>query len=123
MRRRNHLLRQCSDPRCGGISWRRKTHGLVANPKFSTIGPQRSGYDPYKGGFAGAVLPQQRVDLSALKREIDLIERSGAGEALSDAAKASNASAFTVTGVMLYLGTAKKTFAAKISKSCPGLAQ
>ena len=96
---------------------------LGRESEFSTIGPQRSRYDPYKGGFAGAILPQQRMDLSALKREIDLIERGGAGEALSDAANSSNALAFALIEVMLYLGTAKKTFVAKISGSCPGLAQ
>jgi hypothetical protein len=51
------------------------------------IGRVDAGEDLDQGGLAGAILPEQRVDLAGANREIHVRERHHPGKLLSDAAK------------------------------------
>ena len=61
--------------------------GLAADADFAAIGLVDAGEDLHQRGLAGAVLADQRGDLSGIERQADIVERSHAGEGFGDAGK------------------------------------
>jgi hypothetical protein len=68
------------------VADRREADRLAANLDRSVVIGQDAAQDAHQGGLAGAVLPQQRVHLARMKRQIDAEKDGHAVEALGDRA-------------------------------------
>ena len=58
---------------------------LALELELAGVGRKGAGDDVDQGGFAGAVLAEQNMNLTMAKIEIDAVERHHAGETLADA--------------------------------------
>ena len=59
-------------------------HGLAAHHQLSGVGGDRAGHDFDQGGFAGAVLSDERVDFPREEIERHALERPNAGKTLGN---------------------------------------
>ena len=82
-----NFLRNESDPLPLGIVWRVKSNGLSADENLAGEGSMR--IDPiedlHQSGFAGAVLPDHRMNLASRNSQRDIAERSNPGKIFADA--------------------------------------
>jgi len=60
--------------------------GTPIQENLSLVGPQNPGEDVHEGGFAGAVLADDGVNLAASNLKIDTVVGENAGELLRDPA-------------------------------------
>src|SRR5712691_444148 len=66
------------------IAGRMEAHGYALDEGRPIVGLVQAGEDVHQRALAGAVLPEQRVDLAVAQVEIDMIVRDEAREALDD---------------------------------------
>ena len=83
----HEMLVDHADSRGHGIAGAGELHRLVVDEDLSPIGVVESVEDIHHGGFAGAVLTQQSVDLARLDGEIDVVVRHERSEHLGHPAK------------------------------------
>src|SRR5260370_35653443 len=67
-------------------AWARDMRNLAIDENFTTIGVNQPIQDIHQGGFASAILANQRVNLAFTHFEIDMIVSNNTGPRLGDAA-------------------------------------
>ncbi len=72
------------DAKADGIQRRPESHLLPVNVDPAFVGLEQPEQDLHQGGLAGAVLPQDGVDLARTNLEVDVIIGDDPGESLGD---------------------------------------
>ncbi len=70
-----------------GVGGTPEVHGLAVEEDLALVGPVQPEQDVHERRLAGAVLPEQGVDLSALDGEVHVLVGDDAREPLGDAAQ------------------------------------
>ena len=82
--KQREMLEHHADAQFGGVLRTFELHCLAIPDDFAFIGAQQTVEDFHQGGFARAVLSQQRVDLPALDTETDPVIGGKGPEAFGD---------------------------------------
>ena len=86
VRHQREFLKDHGDAQAARVRWRCDAHRLPQEQELTAVRMVRAAERLHQRRFAGAVLPEQDVDLTGVDRQRDVIERTDAGKRFRDAA-------------------------------------
>ena len=90
------MLMDHTDPLGHGIAWRAENDAFTMDGDFTGIRLVNPGEDVHQGRFAGAIFPEQGMDLPGRHREADVLVGFDRGKGLADSAHLNRGDGFHV---------------------------